>query len=75
MPEVAGEAAVLVNPESTDEMAAAIGLLIDDQSLREEKVQQGFARVKDFSWTKMAEEVLHIYQTILQGETSPVQNH
>jgi len=75
MPEVAGEAAVLVNPESTDEMAAAIGLLIDDQSLREEKVQQGFARVKDFSWAKMAEEVLHIYQTILQGETSPVQNH
>lgn len=75
MPEVAGEAAVLVNPESTDEMAAAIALLIEDQGLREEKVQQGFARVKDFSWAKMAEEVLHLYQTILQGEQSPVQNH
>lgn len=65
MPEVAGEAAVLVDPENLDDMTEAIGRLMADETLREQKVQQGFERVKAFSWEKMAREVLHIYEIVL----------
>jgi glycosyltransferase involved in cell wall biosynthesis len=68
MPEVAGDAAILVDPANLDEMATAIGALMDDKSLREHKIQQGFERVKTFSWEKMAREVLHLYKTVLAPE-------
>ncbi len=66
MPEVAGEAALLVDPEDLDEMAAAIGRLLEDEDLRKQKVEMGFERVKAFSWEKMAREVLAIYEEVLQ---------
>ena len=53
-PEVAGDAALLVDPENTEEMASAIIRLENDEKLREDLRQKGFSRVKEFSLAKCA---------------------
>ncbi|MBI4050212.1 MAG: glycosyltransferase family 4 protein [Candidatus Doudnabacteria bacterium] len=53
-PEIAGEGALIVNPESVNDIAAAIGKLLGDQSLREEKIRLGLENVKRFSWGETA---------------------
>jgi glycosyltransferase involved in cell wall biosynthesis len=59
MPEVAGEAAVLVNPKSVKEIAGGIKRAMKE---RTELIKKGFARVKEFSWEKTARETLGVYQ-------------
>ena len=59
-PEVAGDAALLVDPENTEEMASAIIRLENDEKLREDLRQKGFSRVKEFSLAKCARETLNI---------------
>lgn len=51
MPEVAGDAALLVNPESIDEIAGAMRRLMHDEVLRASLIKKGLARVKSFTWT------------------------
>ncbi len=59
-PEVAGDAALLCDPASPEEIAAAIIKLENDEKLREDIRQRGFARVKEFSWAKCAAETLNL---------------
>jgi glycosyltransferase involved in cell wall biosynthesis len=66
MPEVTGDAALLVNPESTEEMAEGLFHLATDESLRENLIKKGYERVKKFTWEKMASEILNIYKQICQ---------
>lgn len=54
MPEVAGDAAILIDPESIDEIANAMQTITDDQNLREELIIKGFKNVKRFSWDHSA---------------------
>ena len=61
LPEVAAGAARLVDPESTDEIAAAIEDVIVNQDLRERLVRQGRARAAEFNWIKAAHETLRVY--------------
>ncbi len=60
--EVAGEAAILVNPDNIEEIAESIIRLIADARLRMRLVQQGFRQIEKFSWRKTAEETLRIIQ-------------
>lgn len=60
MPEIAGDAAILVNPQSIDEIANAIEQLLENESLREDLVQKGSHQVKKFSWQKTARETLNL---------------
>ncbi len=53
-PEVAGEGAVIVDPESPYEIAKAIRELLTNKPLRDEKVRKGFENVKQFSWEETA---------------------
>jgi len=65
--EVAGEAATYVDinkKDSAEKMAAAIKSLISKKSLRESKVKQGIERKELFSWKKLAEKTLEIYEGI-----------
>lgn len=64
LPEIAGGAAYLVNPENEEEIAAAILKIVEDNSLREKLVEKGKERVKEFSWEKTAEEVIEVYKEI-----------
>lgn len=61
MPEVAGEAAVLVNPEEVDDIAQGIK---DALKNRDELIKKGYARVKQFSWEKAARGTLKVYQEV-----------
>ncbi len=62
LPEVAGGAALLVDPRDEDALADALGKTISDESLRGELVKKGLERAKDFSWKSTAEKTLAIYR-------------
>jgi glycosyltransferase involved in cell wall biosynthesis len=61
LPEVVGDAALLVNPYSTASIAGAIQRVVSDRKLREELTQLGLERAKRFSWEKAARETLNVY--------------
>ncbi len=52
--EVTGNAALLVNPLSIVEIKDAIFKIVSDDALRQDLIQKGLERVKDFSWEKTA---------------------
>lgn len=63
--EVAGEAAILVNPYKTKEITAAMQDLLQDQGLRSHLCDRGLARAKQFTWQQTAaatQSVLQSYQ-------------
>lgn len=62
IPEVAGEAAVLVDPYSEDEMAEAICRVLSNISLREELCEKGLEQCKKFTWEKTAAQTYQIYR-------------
>jgi glycosyltransferase involved in cell wall biosynthesis len=55
MPEVGGDAAVLVDPTSTDEIAAGIERILLDPDLRAHLAAAGAARAREFTWKRSAE--------------------
>jgi glycosyltransferase involved in cell wall biosynthesis len=64
MPEVAGEAAFLVNPYDTDDILRGIKEALTHNALRETKVEAGLKRVNQFSWDTSARQMQQIYQSI-----------
>lgn len=58
LPEVAGEAALYFNPESVEEMSAAMERLLTDSALRETLVKKGLQRASQFSWQQCAHTTL-----------------
>ncbi|HWW93480.1 MAG TPA: glycosyltransferase family 1 protein, partial [Vicinamibacteria bacterium] len=52
LPEVVGDAALLVDPYSVDEIALGIERILGDDALRAVLVERGRARVRDFSWKR-----------------------
>ncbi len=64
LPEVAGDAALLINPEDNLELAEAIFKVISDNSFRDNLITQGYARAKQFSWQKTALLTLAAYQSL-----------
>lgn len=58
LPEVAGEAALLVNPEDSREMAGAIQRLSDEPALADGLRRAGLERVKRFTWANVAQRTL-----------------
>ncbi len=68
MPEVAGDAAILVNPYSTDDLVKAILQIVQDERLRKTLTEKGRIRAQQFSWEKTAQQVSEVYQEILGFE-------
>ena len=62
LPEVAGDAALLIDPRDEAEIASAIALLARDEDLRADLIARGHERVKRFSWTRSAELTLEAYE-------------
>lgn len=58
LPEAAGEAGILVNPEKTEEIRKAMEKVANNPKLREEMIKKGFQQAQKFSWQKTAREVL-----------------
>jgi len=60
LPEVAGDAALLVDPHDVDAIAEAMYRLVTDDALRDELARRGLANVQRFSWEKCARETLAV---------------
>lgn len=60
LPEVVGEAGLLIDPYNVSDVAAAIKNLMEDRRLRESLIKRGLARAQQFSWQKCAEKTLEI---------------
>jgi glycosyltransferase involved in cell wall biosynthesis len=63
LPEVAGNAAFLVNPSDTKEIANAMNELIENETLRNQLINKGKNRAKDFDWNISAKKIVDIIQT------------
>ena len=64
LPEVVGDAGVLVEPQEIDSIIAGLQTLIDDTTLRQKLAQRGLQQTKQFSWEKAAQDTLAVYQQI-----------
>ncbi|MEM0982018.1 MAG: glycosyltransferase, partial [Cyanobacteria bacterium P01_H01_bin.58] len=60
MPEVAGDAALLIDPYNTDALAQAMTQILKDPYLREDLRNRGWAQVKRFSWRQTGAETANI---------------
>ncbi len=67
LPEVAGEAALLIDPEDPQALAAAVVRVLSDQALRQMMSAKGFERVTHFSWETTARETLQVYREVCGG--------
>lgn len=67
LPEVAGGAAVLVNPIQPQSIADSIIELMGDEQLREQWKDKGTKRASEFTWTTTAQKTLQIYQQLLNS--------
>jgi len=66
LPEVVGDAALLVEPTDVDGMTVAIWRLLSDEALRQQMIDKGLKRARLFSWRKAALETLDIYRRLVQ---------
>jgi glycosyltransferase involved in cell wall biosynthesis len=65
MPEIAGDAALLIDPGDPDEIAMAIFRLMNEQDLNKQMIEKGKRQITKFSWKKMAQEYLETYSEII----------
>ena len=67
MPEVAGDSALLMNPESPVEIAKGILRIIGDDSYRKDLIRRGFVRAEEFTWEETARKTREVYLKALSG--------
>lgn len=66
LPEVVGEAGLLVNPFDVHEIANGLEKLINDEKLRGDLSRKGLEQAKKFSWKRTARQTLDIFERILK---------
>lgn len=64
LPEVAGDAAILVNPYKTEEIAGAMLRVLTHDGLRRKLSQRGKERARLFTWERCARETLEVYKEV-----------
>ena len=64
MPEIAGPDAILVNPESADEICEQLLRLENDKTFYQQQVEMGLQRSKLFSWKYTADQLLSLYEAV-----------
>ena len=70
LPEVAGNAALLVNPENVFEIRRALQRVLLDSALRERMKQRGYEQAQRFSWTTSVSRILEIYREVAGDRVS-----
>jgi glycosyltransferase involved in cell wall biosynthesis len=68
LPEVVGQAGLLVDPYNVEAMAATMTEVLGDSGLRHQLIQAGLARAAQFTWSDMAAKLLVLYQQILDNK-------
>lgn len=67
LPEVVGNAGILVNPHDVDDISNKMYETLTNEGLREELSRMGSERAKLFSWEKVAKETLKVYEEVGMG--------
>lgn len=67
LPEVVGDAAVIVNPENVFDIARGLREALLDEELRRRLVEKGYQQVRRFTWERTASEVLQVYQEVARA--------
>lgn len=62
IPEVAGDAALLVDPENTEELASALNRLAGDDALRQDLARKGRERAAEFTWESAVDRTWGVYE-------------
>ncbi|HLK68760.1 MAG TPA: glycosyltransferase family 1 protein [Bryobacteraceae bacterium] len=65
LPEVVGDAGLLVDPENADALSQDLRQLTDDRDLRQDLVRRGITRVRQFSWRKAIHDTWDVYKNLL----------
>ena len=65
LPEVAGDAALYVNPQDSDQLAVELERLVSDRALQRQLRNKGFERVKQFTWDRAAQKTLDLYREVV----------
>lgn len=65
LPEVAGDACLLVNPYDLSQIRDTLKQLLDDSALRATLTEAGIRRAGQFTWHRSAAQLLHVYRTLL----------
>jgi glycosyltransferase involved in cell wall biosynthesis len=66
LPEVAGDAALLVDPEDTEALATALRSVIENKSLRNELCSRGSQRIGVFTWENAVRKTWDVYREVLK---------
>jgi alpha-1,3-rhamnosyl/mannosyltransferase len=64
VPEVVGDAALLVDPDDVDALSDALETAITDETVRERLVTRGHEQRSAFSWARMVDELLGVYAAV-----------
>src|SRR5205807_224829 len=70
LPVVVGDAALLVDPHDIDAIAQAITEIMENEPLREDLRQKGYAQAQRYTWSQAASKMLSVYQQLYQGVTT-----
>ena len=65
LPEVAGTAALMVDPFDIDAITDGLRRLLTDKKLRKRLIEAGYRQTKRFSWERSAQDLLDIYARVL----------
>jgi len=65
MPEIAGDAALLIDPYKPEDIVVAIEKILNDKVLRDSLCLKGIERAAQFSWKHMAEKYLELYKEMI----------
>lgn len=74
LPEVAGDAALLVNPQDTEELTGALRRLTTDSEFRTRLAKLGLIRAAAFSWGAAIDRTWQVYRELLSGSRHPRQS-
>jgi glycosyltransferase involved in cell wall biosynthesis len=68
LPEVAGDAGILINPHDTAEAADAVINLLTNPGLRKENSHKGIERSQNFQWQRVVQSTIGVYESIASGQ-------
>ncbi len=75
LPEIAGDAAILVDPFDVDEIARGMQRLITEDPLRQALVRRGFMQVKRFSWQAAGQQVWRVLEQVARKAGRDANDH
>jgi glycosyltransferase involved in cell wall biosynthesis len=65
LPEVAGDAAILVDPENDEELIFAMKTLASQEGLRRELIGRGLTRAAEYTWQRAVQSTWNVYKELI----------